>query len=138
VASYLLHFTKGLVPVPGQMPQLARDLVRRGLYGIPSTATQRHRIRPGDLVIVTVMVESGYHPFNAEERARRPEWMNLDHGIALRDVNTWSDPVPIMSVWPRTAAGTTSNKTALFYGTLTTLSLDPPLFGGSRPGYGFK
>jgi hypothetical protein len=121
VASYLLHFTKGFVPVPGQMPRLARDLVRRGLYGIPSTATQRHRIRPGDLVIVTVgsphrvfvadaMVESGYHPFNAEERARRPEWMNLDHGIGLRDVDTWSEPVPIMSVWPRTAAGATTNK----------------------------
>ena len=132
MASYLLHFTKGLVPVPGQMPQLARDLVRRGLYGIPSTATQRHRIRPGDLVIVTVgsphrvfvadaMVESGYHRFNAEERARRPEWMNLDHGIRLRDVHTWSEPVPIMSVWPRTAAGATTNKTALFFGTLIRL-----------------
>ena len=81
MASYLLHFTKGLVPVPGQMPQLARDLVRMGLYGIPSTATQRHKIRPGDLVVVTVgsphrvfaadaVVESGYHPFNPEERAR--------------------------------------------------------------------
>ena len=133
MASYLLHFTKGLVPVPGQMPQLARDLVRRGLYGIPSTATQRHRIRPGDLVVVTVgsphrvfvadaMVESGYHLFNAEERARRPDWMDLDHGIGLRDVDTWSEPVPIMSVWPRTAAGATSNKRALFFGTLIRLT----------------
>jgi hypothetical protein len=51
---YLLHFTKGLVPTTGQMPQVARDLVRRGLYGIPSTAMLRHRIRPGDLVVVTV------------------------------------------------------------------------------------
>ena len=54
VASYLLHFTKGLVPAPAQMPQLARDLVRRGLYGIPATAMLRHRIRPGALVVVTV------------------------------------------------------------------------------------
>lgn len=85
MASYLLHFTKGLVPVPGQMPQLGRDLVRRGLYGIPSTAMLRHRIGPRDLVIVTVgsphrvfvadaIVESGYHRFDEEERARRPQW----------------------------------------------------------------
>lgn len=132
VASYLLHFTKGLVPVPGQMPQLARDLVRRGLYGIPSTATQRHKIRPGDVVVVTVgsphrvfvadaVVESGYQPFNAEERARRPEWMNLDHGIRLRDVHTWPGAVPIMSVWPQTTAGATSNRPALFFGTLIRL-----------------
>ena len=123
MASYLLHFTKGLVPVPGQMPQLARDLVRRGLYGIPSTAAQRHKIRRGDLVVVTVgsphrvfvadaVVESGYHPFDAEELQRRPEWMNLEHGIGLRDVHIWSAPVPIMSVWPRTTAGATSNKPA--------------------------
>src|SRR5436305_1941585 len=132
MAGYLLHFTKGLVPVPGQMPELARDLVRRGLYGIPLTAMLRHRIRPGDLVVVTVgsphrvfvadaIVESGYHRFDEEERARRPEWMNLDHGIGLRDVHTWSAPVPIMSVWPTTAAGATTNKTALFYGTVILL-----------------
>ena len=132
VSGYLLHFTKGLVPVPGQMPRLARDLVRRGLYGIPSTAMLRHRIRPGELVVVTVgsphrvfvadaVVESGYHRFDETERARRPEWMNLDHGIGLRDVHTWSESVPIMSVWPRTAAGATTNKTALFYGTLIAL-----------------
>ena len=130
--SYLLHFTKGLVPVPRQMPQLAHDLVRRGLYGIPSTAMLRHRIRPGDLVVVTVgsphrvfvadaVVESGYHRFHETERARRPEWMDLDHGIGLRDVHTSSTPVPIMSVWPATAAGATTNKTALFYGTLIML-----------------
>ena len=133
MASYLLHFTKGLVPVPGQMPQLARDLVRRGLYGIPSTAAQRHKILRGDLVVVTVgsphrvfvadaVVESGYHPFAAEELARRPEWMNLEHGIGLRDVHIWSAPVPIMSVWPRTAAGATSNQLALFFGTLIRLA----------------
>jgi hypothetical protein len=132
MASYLLHFTKGLVPVPGQMPQLARDLARSGLYGIPSTATLRHRICPGDLVVVTVgsphrvfvadaMVESGYHRFDEEERTRRPQWMNLDHGIGLRDVHTWSEPVPIMSVWPRTVARASTNKTALFYGTLIAL-----------------
>lgn len=132
MASYLLHFTKGLVPATGQMRQLARDLVRRGLYGIPSTAMLRHRICPGDLVIVTVgsphrlfvadaVVESGYHRFDAQERARRPEWMDLDHGIGLRDVHTWPAEVPIMSVWPKTAAGATSNKQALFFGTLITL-----------------
>ena len=132
MASYLLHFTKGLAPVPGQMPQLARDLVRRGLYGIPSTAALRHRICPGDLVVVTVgsphrvfvadaIVESGYHRFDKEERARRPPWMNLEHGVGLRDVHTWSEPVPIMSVWPRTVAGASTNKTALFYGTLIAL-----------------
>ncbi len=114
------------------MPELARDLVRRGLYGIPSTAVLRHRIRPGDLVVVTVgsphrvfvadaMVETGYHRFDEEERARRPGWMNLDHGIGLRDVHTWSAPVPIMSAWLTTAAGAATNKTALFYGTLITL-----------------
>jgi len=132
VASYLLHFTKGFVPVPGQMSQLARDLVRSGLYGIPSTATLRDTICPGDLVVLTVgsphrvfmadaIVESGYHRFDEEECARRPEWMNLDHGIGLRNVHTWSEPVPIMSVWPRTVAGASTNKTALFYGTLITL-----------------
>lgn len=47
--------------------------------------------------------------------------MNLDHGIELRDVHTWSEPVPIMSVWPRTVAGASTNKTALFYGTLIAL-----------------
>ena len=92
----------------------------------------RDRIRPGDLVVVTVgsphrvfvadaMVESGYHRFDETERARRPEWMDLDYGIGLRDVHTWSAPVPIMSVWPATAAGATTNKTALFYGTLIML-----------------
>jgi hypothetical protein len=106
------------------MPQLARDLVRRGLYGIPSTAMLRDKIRPGDLVIVTVgsrhrvfvadaIVESGYHGFDEDERARRPQWMNLDHGIGLRDVHTWSEPVTIMSVWPRTVAGASTNTTAL-------------------------
>jgi hypothetical protein len=115
------------------MPQLARDLVRRGLYGIPSSALLRHKIGPCDLVIVTVGsphrvfvadagVEVGYHSFDEEERARRPEWMNLDHGIGLRDVHTWSAPVPIMSVWPKTAAGATTNKAALFFGTLITLN----------------
>ena len=114
------------------MPQLARDLVRRGLYGIPSTAMLRHRIRPGDLVVVTVgsphrvfvadaIVESGYHRFDEQERARRPQWMNLEHGIGLRDVHPWQDSVPIMSVWPRTIAGASTNKTALFFGTLITL-----------------
>src|SRR5436305_6142461 len=132
MAGYLLHFTKGLVPAPGQMPELARDLVRRGLYGIRSRAVLRHTIRAGDLVVVTVgsphrvfvadaLVESGYHRFDAEELARRPEWMNLDHGIGLRDVHTWSEPVPIMSVWPQTAAGATTNETALFFGTLIRL-----------------
>ncbi len=129
---YLLHFTKALVAGPGQMPELARDLVRRGLYGVPSTAMLRHRIRPDDLVVVTVgsphrvfvadaIVDSGYHRFDEEERARRPEWMNLDHGIGLRDIHIWSAPVPIMSVWPRTAAGVTTNKAALFFGTLIML-----------------
>jgi hypothetical protein len=114
------------------MPQLARDLVRSGLYGIPSTATLRDRIRPGDRVVVAVggphrvfvadaIVQSGYHRFDEEERARRPQWMSLDHGIGLRDVHTWSEPVPIMSVWPRTVAGASTNKTALFFGTLITL-----------------
>jgi len=132
VASYLLHFTKGLVPTPAQMPQLACDLVRRGLYGIPSTAMLRHRIRPGDLVVVTVgsphrlfvadaIVESGYHRFDETERARRPQWMNLEHGIGLREVRTWPEPVPIMSVWPKTTAGASTNKPALFFGTLITL-----------------
>jgi hypothetical protein len=133
VASYLLNFTEGLVPAPAQMPQLARDLVRRGLYGIPSTAMLRHRIRPGDLVVVTVgsphrvfvadaVVATGYHRFDEEERARRPQWMSLDHGIGLREVHTWPEPVPIMSVWPRTAAGMSTNKPALFFGTLITLT----------------
>src|SRR6516165_6350471 len=54
VASYLLHFTKGLVPDPAQMPQLARDLVQHGLYGIPSRAMLRDKLCPGDRVFVTV------------------------------------------------------------------------------------
>jgi hypothetical protein len=114
------------------MPQLARDLVRRGLYGIPSTAMLRHKVHPGDRVFVTVgsphrmfaadaVIASGYHRFSEEERARRPEWMDLDHGFSLRDVRAWTQPVPIMSVWPETVAGASTNKTALFYGTLITL-----------------
>jgi hypothetical protein len=67
------------------------------------------------------MVEGGYHRFDEQERARRPDWMTLDHGIGLRDVHTWSAPVPIMSVWPTTTAGTTTNRAALFYGTLIML-----------------
>lgn len=128
MASYLLHFTNGLGPVFGQMPQLASGLVRQGLYGISSTATVRNRIRPGEVVVASVgsahrafvadaMVESSYHRLDAEETARRPAWMNLDHGIGLRDVHTWPEPVPLMSVWPQTAAGVSTSKTALFYGT---------------------
>ena len=86
MASYLLHFTKGLVPVPGQMPRLARDLVRRGLYGIPSTATQRHKIRRGELVVVTV--GSPHRVFVADAVVESFNYMSKGPETA-GDFDTW-------------------------------------------------
>jgi hypothetical protein len=72
-------------------------------------------------LVADAVVASGYHRFGEEERARTPEWMDLDYGFGLRDVHTWTQPVAVMSVWPETVAGSSTNKTALFYGTLITL-----------------
>jgi hypothetical protein len=131
VAHYIVQFTKGGARLKTGLTRQARDLLRLGLWGVPPTAQLKMQPRSGDGVLVAVgapdrvfvgdaVVASGYHRFNEEEAARFPTTLSYDHGLSLIQVRVWSRALPVMAVWPQTAAAM-SNPGALWFGTLTEL-----------------
>ena len=128
MAHYIVQFTKGGATLKIGLTRQARDLLRRGLWGVPPTAQLKMQPRPGAGVLVAVgapdrvfvgdaVVASGYHRFNDDEAARFPSTLRYDHGLSLTQVRVWPRPLPVMAVWPKTAAAV-SNPGALWFGTL--------------------
>jgi hypothetical protein len=62
----------------------------------------------------------GYHRFNEAEAAGFPSPLSYDSGLSLTQVPVWPRALPVMAVWPKTAAAV-SNPGALWFGTLTEL-----------------
>ena len=131
MAHYIVQFTKGGAKLKRGLTRQARDLLRLGLWGVPPTTQLKMRPRPGDGVLVavgspdrvfigTAVVAHSYHRFNEEEAARFPRTLSYDSGLSLTQVCVWPRALPVMAVWPKTAA-TVSNPGALWFGTLTQL-----------------
>jgi type I restriction and modification enzyme subunit R-like protein len=132
VANYILNFTRGGTSEKKGMPAQARQLLQRGLWGIPASAQLKGKIIAGDRVFVFVgapdrvfvgdaVVDSGYHGWTSDEADRYPTTTSFDHGITLAQARVWPKPLPITSAWPQTHAAKTNPK-ALWYGAIAKLS----------------
>jgi hypothetical protein len=131
VVHYIVQFTKSGAKLKAGLARQARELLRVGLWGVPTTAQLKMLPRPGDGILVAVgspdrvfvgdaIVASGYHRFDEEEAARFPATLSYDGGLSLTQVNVWPSALPVMAAWPKTTASV-SNPGALWFGAVTKL-----------------
>ena len=146
MAHYLAYATKAGTTQPQKVLIEVLQMLEAGIWGVPATAQLKMKLTPGDGLLVAVgsphrlfvgnaVVASRYHRFDENEAAKKPPGLrSFEHGITLARARVWPEALPIMDVWPETAAWST-NPRAKFFGAISTLrSVDAALIVAAGAG----
>jgi hypothetical protein len=132
MAHYIAYATKAGTTQPQKVLGEVLQMLEAGIWAVPTTAQLKMKLTPGDGLLVAVgsphrlfvgdaVVASRYHRFNQDEAAKKPRGLrSLEHGITLARARVWPKELPILDVWPKTAASGTNPK-AQFFGAISTL-----------------
>ena len=133
MAHWIAYPTKKGTSIPAKMLPQVLEMLKEGIWGLPTTAQMATKLMPGEGLLVLVgspyrsfvgdaVIGSRYRQFTTDELARRPAGLEFDHGVILERVRTWSRFVALADVWPRTVAGQTGNPKGLFLGAIASVS----------------
>jgi hypothetical protein len=133
MAHWIAYPTKKGTSIPAKMLPQVLEMLKEGIWGVPTSAQMATKLMPGDGLLILVgspyrsfvgdaVIGSRYRQFTADELARRPAGLNFDHGVILERARIWSRFVDLAEVWPQTVTGQTSNPAGLFFGAITSVS----------------
>ena len=132
MAHWIAYPTKKGTSIPAKMLPQVLQMLKEGIWGVPTSAQMATKLMPGDRLLILVgspyrsfvgdaVIGSRYRQFTADELSRRPAGLNFDHGVILERARIWSRFVDLAEVWPHTVTGQTSNPTGLFFGAITSV-----------------
>src|SRR5438067_3264780 len=127
MAHWIAYPTKKATSLPAKMLPQVLQMLKEGIWGVPTTAQMGTKLMPGDGLLILVgspyrsfvgdaVIGSRYRQFIDDELARRPAGLHFDHGVILERSRTWSRFVDLAEIWPQTIAGQTTNPKGLFLG----------------------
>jgi hypothetical protein len=148
MAHYIVYATEAGTTLPDKMKGQVVSMLMAGLWGVPTSAQLKTKLRPGDGLIIAVgsphrefigdaVLASRYRRFSDDEIAALPPGIEFDHGLTLRRARLWPEAIAIEKVWQQTKAAS-RNPRAHFRAAINTIrSEDSALIvteGGGRTG----